>query len=87
MFSGVIGGIIIALAFSTVWNLLFSWQATEEVTHSGGIQVSSPVSDSVIASIDCRCHCVDRSVHDSICAFVGGALSACLVYALGRICW
>ena len=86
MSSGAIGGIIIALAFSTVWNLLPSWQAAEEGSHTGGIQVSSPVSDSVITSIDCNCHCVDRSVHDSICAFVGGALSACLVYALVRIC-
>ena len=86
MSSSVIGGIITALAFSTVWNLLPSWQATVEVTHYGGIQVTSPVSDSVITSIDCNCHCVDRSVHDSICAFVGGALSACLVYALVRIC-
>ena len=87
MSSGAIGGLITSLAFSTVWNLLPSWQATEEVTHSGGIQVSSPVSDSVITSTDCNCHCVDRLVHDSIFAFVGGALSACLVYALVRICW
>ena len=87
MCSVAIGGIITALAFSTVWNLLPGWQATGEVSHSGGMQVSSPVSDSVITSIDCNCHCVDRSVHDSIFAFIGGALSACLVYALVRICW
>ena len=86
MSSGAIGGIITALAFSTVWNLLPSWQAAEESSHTGGIQVSSPVSDSVITSIDCSCHYVDRSVHDSICAFFGGALSACLVYVLVRIC-
>ena len=86
MSSGAIGGIITALAFSTVWNLLPSWQAVEEGSHTGGIQVSSPVSDSVITSIDCNCHCVDRSVHDSICAFFGGALSACLVYVRVRIC-
>ena len=51
-----------------------------------GIQVSSPVTDSVITSIDCNCHCQDHSVFDFLVAFSTGAVAAFALFCILRQC-
>ena len=59
---------------SSLWGWLPSWQTAVPASQRD-IQVQSPVSDSVIASVDCNCHCQDNLLAIAV-AFVTGLISA-----------
>ena len=84
MSSGLASGAVLALLASGLWSRLPSWRWTEpEPAVSGGVQVSGPVTDSILTTFDCNCHCQDNTVVVGLLAFLCG-LSAALT--LGCVC-
>ena len=85
MSSGPISGAVLALLASGLWSRLPSWRWTEpEPAVSGGVQVSGPVTDSILTTFDCNCHCQDNSVVVGLLAFLCGLSAALTLVCLCR---
>ena len=68
---------------NSLWGWLPSWQAAAPASQRE-IRVQSPVSDSVIASVDCKCHCQDNLLAIAA-AFVTGLISALALVVCVRV--
>ena len=79
--------LVSAAAFiaNDLWNCILSWRLAEPKA-GRDIQVSSPVSDSVIALVDCNCHCQDNAW--TIAAFyIAGIFTVLFVVLCCRAYW
>ena len=62
-----------------LWSLLPTWRS--EVVRHESVRVEGPVSDSVVASVECNCHCPPQDNHPLIAgAFCAGCLAVALLY-------
>ena len=71
MSSGPISGAVFALLATGLWSRLPTWRWAEpEPAVTGGVQVSGPVTDSILTTFDCNCHCQDNTVVVGLLAFL-----------------
>jgi hypothetical protein len=85
MSSGPISGAVLALLAAGLRSRLPSWRWTEpEPAVSGGVQVSGPVTDSILTTFDCNCHCQDNSVVVGLLAFLCGLSAALTLVCICR---
>ena len=77
MSSGPLSGAVLALFATGLWSQLPSWRWSEpEPTVTGGVQVSGPVTDSILTTFDCNCHCQDNTLVVCLLAFLCGLAAA-----------
>ena len=68
-----------------LWSLLPAWRP--EVTTRESVRVEGPVSDSVVASVECNCHCPPPDNLPLIAGyFLAGSAAALLAFCVIR-CW
>ena len=77
MSSSLATGAVLAFLATGLWNTLPSWRWTEpDPAVAGGVQVSGPVTDSILTTFDCNCHCQDNTVVVGLFAFLCGVSAA-----------
>ena len=64
----------------------FPTPPTPVESEAEGIRVSGPVTDSVLTTFDCNCHCQDSSVVVGLLAFVCGAAAALACICICKRC-